>query len=549
MTIGRKPNLICLMVLCLALLLVANMRVLESRYLKTGEESPVASLEGVPATLALTTFALGPLRGLIVDGLWWRMIQHQDRGNYFETIQLTNWITALQPRFANVWAFGAWNLCYNVAHEFPDPELRWKWIERAISMLRDQALTYTPDHPMIRRELARIFWDRIGKRGDVSQTMFQRNWAMAILPYLPEGNRNDIMHLLDASRQASALFATPGAEALLADARKAGIDLAAAATPDNPDARAFTAFLQENASRQAVWDSLRPCYLARQFQSRFRMDLDRMLFIDKEYGPFDWRLPQAHAVYWAIPARKRFTELFTVEERQIDNIVRQSLEQAFRHGRLIYRPETGFFMTTNNLAILGRMHDYYDAFLKDRYSPTYDQLHKEFLTEAVAVLYSYDEITSARELFGHYREDYFTETYHPSFEEFCIDAVQKILLGRSYADSRAMVHAVMYQAYFSLASGDMARARGYARMARQVYDRHQREYKDAPAFLLPPFDSIKQGALEELRSGNLADFMKENLSTGTPDPETVEATEMHIYTGGLGDKGHHLKKKRTEEQP
>ncbi|MBR6460723.1 MAG: hypothetical protein IKS95_02715, partial [Verrucomicrobia bacterium] len=69
----------------------------------------LAVLDNAPPMLAFTTVALGGFRGLIVNVLWTRMTDLGDQDRYFETIQLADWITKLEPTFAAVWDWQAWN--------------------------------------------------------------------------------------------------------------------------------------------------------------------------------------------------------------------------------------------------------------------------------------------------------------------------------------------------------------------------------------------------------------------------------------------------------
>ena len=61
-------------------------------------------------------------------------------------------------------------------------------------------------------------------------------------------------------------------------------------------------------------------------------------------GPLDWRLPEAHAIYWAslglekakeIPDKVKPGDLI-----QLRRVVYQSMLQAFHHGRFITDPFT-----------------------------------------------------------------------------------------------------------------------------------------------------------------------------------------------------------------
>src|SRR5438046_5121651 len=80
----------------------------------------VTPLENAPPVLAFTTVALGGFRGLIANALWIRATELQDEDKFFEMAQLSDWITKLEPHFAQVWAHEAWNMAYNISVKFKD---------------------------------------------------------------------------------------------------------------------------------------------------------------------------------------------------------------------------------------------------------------------------------------------------------------------------------------------------------------------------------------------------------------------------------------------
>jgi len=86
--------------------------------------------ENVPPSLAFATVATGAFRGLAVDALWMRADRLKEEGQFFDARQLAEWITTLQPRFASVWEFHAWNMAYNISVAIPatQPDQRWQWV-------------------------------------------------------------------------------------------------------------------------------------------------------------------------------------------------------------------------------------------------------------------------------------------------------------------------------------------------------------------------------------------------------------------------------------
>ena len=102
-------------------------RLLEMREKHGLVQGPV--LENLPPLEAFIVVAIGGVRGIVADILWLRASKLQEEGKYFELVQLADWITKLEPRFAQVWAFHAWNLSYNISVMLSDSKDRWRWVQ------------------------------------------------------------------------------------------------------------------------------------------------------------------------------------------------------------------------------------------------------------------------------------------------------------------------------------------------------------------------------------------------------------------------------------
>src|SRR5438046_2134199 len=112
-----------------------------------------------PPVLAFTTVALGGFRGLIANALWIRANDLQNDGKYFEMVQLADWITKLEPTFAQVWLMQGWNMAYNISVKFSDFGARWRSVQRGTELLRDEGLKYCPREAPVYRapyELAAV---------------------------------------------------------------------------------------------------------------------------------------------------------------------------------------------------------------------------------------------------------------------------------------------------------------------------------------------------------------------------------------------------------
>lgn len=200
-----------------------------------GKSMPSIQPANTPPLVALTTVALGGFRGLFVDILWIRLISRQKEGKVFEIVQLADWITKLEPRFTTVWAFHAWNMAYNISILYPNPEHRWLWVKNGINLLRDNALKYNPDEPILYRELGWLYQHKIGQAWDDMHAYYKLKLALEM----------------------DKLFSGP-----------------------RPD---YT----------------KPESQTKKMREEYKLLPEIMRSIEQDYGRLDWRLPESHSFYWA----------------------------------------------------------------------------------------------------------------------------------------------------------------------------------------------------------------------------------------------------------
>ncbi|MHC5159351.1 MAG: hypothetical protein ACYSN8_04865, partial [Planctomycetota bacterium] len=157
-----------------------------------------ASLENAPPSLAFATVAMGAFRGVIVDILWMRADTLKDEGKFFDAKQLAEWITTLQPRFAAVWDFHAWNMAYNISVAIPNtqPEERWRWVQNGYELLRDRAIELNPKSISLYRSLAWIFQHKIGGVTDDAHRYYKRELALSMRSLLGENPSNEFFQSL-----------------------------------------------------------------------------------------------------------------------------------------------------------------------------------------------------------------------------------------------------------------------------------------------------------------------------------------------------------------
>ena len=268
----------------------------------------VTPLENAPPLLAFTTVALGGFRGLIANALWIRATELQEEDKFFEMAQLADWITKLEPHFVQVWTVQAWNMSYNISVKFKDFEDRWRWVQRGISLLRDEGLKYNPNEVLIYRELAWQFQHKMGANLDDANMVYKQAWINEMATVFGKGE--------------------PKLDELL--------------NPKTEDALQRLNILT----------------------NKFKMDPSFMKVVDDKHGPLEWRLPEAHAIYWASlglkAAAENPTKVKAEELIQLRRVIYQCMQLSLQRGRLIADSYAQRFDFGPNLEIVDKVSKAYE---------------------------------------------------------------------------------------------------------------------------------------------------------------------------------------------
>jgi len=140
---------------------------------KTGPNGGRAVGEGVVA-------ALGGLRSLAAEVVWFRAERLQEQGRHGELVQLAAMLTFLEPHEPEVWIYSAWNLAYNISVRMPREEDRWPWVYEGVKLLRDGGLAWNPRSAALCRELATLFELKIGTDYDTASAHYRREWRKIV---------------------------------------------------------------------------------------------------------------------------------------------------------------------------------------------------------------------------------------------------------------------------------------------------------------------------------------------------------------------------------
>ena len=108
-----------------------------------------------------------------------------------------------------------------------------------------------------------------------------------------------------------------------------------------PKMKAMTALVADPAL-QSAWEAYIP--FARRFliESEYHMDISQMIRYTRKYGPIDWRVPAAHALYWGAQGVERALLRITKQSEKdfdfvnTDRIVIQALQDLYRYGQVYF---------------------------------------------------------------------------------------------------------------------------------------------------------------------------------------------------------------------
>lgn len=481
-------------------------------------------MDNAPPMVVLTTVALGGFRGLVADWLWLRSNRMQDSGNYFEMVQLASWITKLQPRFTGATAFLAWNMAYNVSVTFTSPEDRWRWVRRGIELIRDEALEYNPADPELFQQLGWIYQHKMGKDLDDANRYYKTQFALEM-----------IMAFGDYAGKWDLIGRAAPTEAKLRD-QLGGSDefwtvLAAHGFTFDTLEKEFrkNGLLPDPVSAELVRLNLREpvelCLRRRWLLQKFRLIPELILRLNETYGPLDWRLPEAHAIYWATRGKEQWDrDEDNFKRLQCDRMIFQSLAAAFQGGRLIYLKDVQMLTMTPNIDLVDATRRMYEDAMKTHGDSTVRGAFMNYMVDAIVSLFKFGQKQKAQKYFADARK-LFGERFAGELDEFVLRELGEDLKTPSYNQAQSTVEAYIEQMCLNVAIGETEQAAYYDLIARKLHGKYQEfagETTKARRWL-PPYDQMKRsyinGPLKTRMPKPLFDVFWAQL------PEEMKATE------------------------
>ncbi len=501
--------------------------------------------------VVLLTIAPGGLRAPVVNYLWIRAEDLKMAGRYYDAMQLADLICSLQPRFPGVWSFQSWNMAWNISVATHTPQERWLWVTNGMRLLRDKGIPLNPRSLLLYKDLAWIFFSKMGMNLDEMHVAYKQRWAAQMQHLLgapPQGLTAEVidafrpialspldktpsrqgrdliqldqLHLLEADAEVTQYVRLLGEQGVAVGpafldaynrfSHDPGVEMVRLQPPKlaTPQDKALSDLINNN-QHAAARKKLLAFVRAQLLWNEYKMDPSWMLALMEKYQvPIDWRLVWPHGLYWTsyglnvsndVPIEK-------IDSLNTDRISLGCLKALVAAGRMSYlenpdQPDQPSVDWWGDWRYIDATHkEYLDTIESVRKitGGSLDQSpfkagHVNFLILAIQMLYIQRKIDRAEYYYDWIRKNYVMEgsPWNEPVEEFVISMInQDPYLSEEVA--RTQLTTALQMAYYFLAVGDLNAYQSNLQYARRVYSVYQKtilssEYK---RLHLQPLESI-----------------------------------------------------------
>ena len=453
-------------------------------------------IKNAPPLVAFTTVALGSFRGILADLLWLRAASLQDKGNYFEMVQLADWIQKLQPRFAGAASYLAWNMAYNISVTCSSRVDRWRWVNEGIKLLRT-SLKYNPEAANLYKELGWIFQHKMGNVLDDAHQLYKNRLALSIMRVV--GGNPDWEKLAKAPDDYKAFLKkypekkdSPFWEAL----KKSDIE-----TYD----KLYDDFKKNSVLPQAFLIALNNPLMATDLSDYFRVtwlfDKYRLRAsiineINKDYGDLDWRLPESQAIYWATMGLK-----MTPSHKDIscERMITQALFATFKSGKVMMIDHKNYdtIVCMPNLNVVDAvLRVYNEAYLNNDKQSSFRSAKLNFMKDAVVLLYSYGDFKKAKQYYKLLRKEE-PGKYRRSFMSFLRKEWAEDMQDAAVKQATNIIGGLIYSGLNYMVNGEMEKAVEHENLAKYLYKNYQKANRDVKKRVgLAPYKTLKAGMIQ-----------------------------------------------------
>ena len=457
-------------------------------------------IKNAPVLVTFTTVALGSFRGIVADLLWLRAGALQEKQNYFEMVQLARWITDLQPTFSGATAYLAWNMAYNISVTCSSHAERWRWVNEGIRLIRDQAISYNPEDPVLYKDLAWIFQHKLGNVLDDANLFYKNRLAI------------QMMNITGSAEPSWKEFAAAPADEK-AFMKKYPAEGAVWKVLNQNGFKDFDALYNDFRSRTPaalspllagklgapVLNDLTTFFRAELLRRVLKLDPRVIVEINDRYGTLDWRVPESQAIYWATMGLKRTPGH---KDLNLSRLITQSLYESFRSGRLLMVNDKDFnnIVVAPNIALVDAVYKTYSEVHKiydngNDYS-TFRSAKINFIKEAIGILYNFGRFSKAREYYELLmKEENFRK--REDLEAFVTAQWAEDVRDAGVKKASEVISGLIFKSIFYLIYNDNDAALANERLARYIYAKYSADIGSMERMKLPSYAQMKRVVVEQ----------------------------------------------------
>jgi hypothetical protein len=231
-----------------------------------------------------------------------------------------------------------------------------------------------------------------------------------------------------------------------------------------------------------------------------------MQAVDELYGPFDWRLPESQAIYWAEMGRLH-SDANAMDLVTFRRQIFQSMQMACRRGGALppgLKEVTwdSLHFLAPNLELVPKVNAAYEEMIKEApEQSTFLTAHKNFLKMAVYLLYVDGRTNQAAKWFNYlgktYTNAFTTNEFNLSMDQWAINQITSLAQETDMDQVTGILLGMTRNEYLALIVDEDEKALSYHALAQKVWNYYQSRIKGIPE------KRIGLPALAELRKREL----------------------------------------------
>jgi len=284
-------------------------------------------------------------------------------------------------------------------------------------------------------------------------------------------------------------------------ARAALIDETLGVRSGNPDGLALVRFLQKKVLLQV-----------------YKLDPAKMAELVSIFGPIDWRVVDAHSLYWVnegLIAGKETISKFGNDKVNTARLIFFSLRNLLQRNRLVFEPmgrdvNSAYINFNPDLNFIESMHQAYLTHGRTLDpQPTekgvggiYKTGHANFLNEAIRMLYFAGRVREAAEYYDYLRENYGMQAdgkpnpaYALPLRDFVVNALAENIDG--WRDIRGAIYGSFLNAFENLKNGNLPQFYTAWMLVEQLHTKYQSARGDLEKVALPSVPEMAADVLRE----------------------------------------------------